>query len=70
MPTYRIQITQEIVEIHEYTIEADTEEQARQTAYSAYDGEDYSETGTLLSSNQWNSEENNEITSVHEVTSD
>jgi len=70
MPTYRIQITQEIIEVHEYTIEADTEDQARETAYSVYEGADHSQTGTLISSTQWNSEENNEITSVQEVSED
>ena len=70
MPKYQVQITQEIVEVHQYTIEADSEDQARETAYSIYDGGAGSESGVLLSSTQWTGEEHNEITSVHEISND
>ena len=68
MPKYCIQITQEVLTIHQYTIEADSEEQARALAYSVYDGTDDAEMGTLLDSTQWESEENNDITSVQELS--
>ena len=67
MPTYRIQIKQEVVEIHEYTIQAETEEQARETAYSAYQEEE-SNSGIVVSSSQWNSDEYNEISHVEKIS--
>ena len=70
MPTYKVQIKQEVTEIYEYTIQANNEEQARETAYSVYDSGDASHLGVVLSSSQWTSDEYNEISSLEELISE
>ncbi len=65
MPKFKIQIKEELTEIHQWTIEADTEDDARATAYEMYNVQDDADApGTVIEGVTWNSETYAEISHV------